>query len=182
MWRPIANYFPLLLLLLSLAGCSGARVLNAEKAEGITLGAYKTFDFFQVEASGDTVSTRFREQITKLEDAIALEMQKKGYLLSKTDPDLLINIGLVVDEQTQTRRTDFLTDAPRYIGQRRYSWKSEEVEVGKYRQGTVTVDLVDRIKNTLVWKGTVQDVIPKKESAIDAAIKNGISKLFKKLG
>ena len=178
----IASYFPVLLLLLGLAGCSGARVLNAEKAEGINLSAYKTFDFFQVDASGDTISTLFQERITKLEDAIALEMQQKGYLLSKTDPDLLINIGLVVDEQTQTRRTDFVTDAPRYIGQRRYSWKSEEVEVGRYRQGTVTVDLVDRIKNTLVWKGTVQDIIPKKEPAIEATIRKGISKLFKKFG
>jgi hypothetical protein len=175
-------FFSALVILISVAGCSGARVLNTEKAEDVNLHNYKTFDFFQVEASGDTSSSVFNQHITKLEDAIALELQKHGYLLSKTNPDLLINIGLVVDEKTQTRQTDYLTDAPRYIGQRRYSWKSQEVEVARYREGTVTLDFVDRGLNKLVWKGTVQGVIPEKEAKVDATIKKGISKLFKNFG
>lgn len=166
------------LFIILLAGCSSAKVLNSEKAEGVDLRVYKTFDFYKVEASGDTSSPEFTENIEKLEDAIALKMQNLGYLLSKTNPDLLINIGVVVNEKVQTRQTDFRTDAPRYIGQRRYSWKTEEVEVGRYRQGTVTVDLVDRLQNKLVWKGTVQDIIPQKESKLETTIKRGINKLF----
>lgn len=131
-----------------------------------------------MEATGDTVTQQFNDRIVSLENAIALKMQKFGYLLSKTDPDLLINIGMVVREQVQTRETDYRTDAPRYIGQRRYSWKSQKVEVGRYRQGTVTVDLVDRKQNILVWTGTVQDIIPQSESRIEASIKNGMNKLL----
>ena len=177
----VVRFLSLLLMVILLAGCSGARVLNAESAEGVNLGNYKTFDFFQAEASGDTATGSFQDRITRIEDAIAIEMQKHGYLLSKTNPDLLINIGLVVDEKTQTRQTDYLTDAPRYIGQRRYSWKSQEVVVSQYRQGTVTVDLVDRVQNKQVWQGTVQGVIPEKEEQVDAAIKKGIGKLLSKL-
>ena len=161
-----------------LAGCSSAKVLNTEKGEGTDLAGYKTFDFYKVEAGGDTVSQKFDERIEKLEDAIALQMQHFGYFLSKTNPDLLINIGVVVNEKVQTRQTDFRSDAPRYIGQRKYSWKSEEVEVGRYRQGTVTVHLVDRKQNKLVWKGAVVDIIPQREARLEATIKKGIKKLF----
>ncbi|MEJ7737922.1 MAG: DUF4136 domain-containing protein [Chitinophagaceae bacterium] len=161
-----------------LVACGSAKVLNTEKADGVNFTAYKTFDFYKVEAGGDTVSQQFSEQVIKLEDAIALKMQQMGYLLSKTNPDLLINIGAVVREQVQTRQTDFRTDAPRYIGQRRYSWKSEDVEVARYREGTVTVHLVDRKQNKMVWNGVVQDIIPEKESKLDAVIKRGIKKLF----
>ena len=174
-------YGAIFFLLLTLCACSSARVLNAESAEGVNLDSYKTFDFFQVQASGDTVSQQFNERIRKIEDAIAIEMQKHGYLLSKTNPDLLINIGLVVNEQTETRETNYLTDAPRYIGQRRYSWKSEEVVVSKYRQGTVTVDLVERALNKLVWQGTVQGVIPEKEERLEEMVKKGMGKLFARL-
>jgi hypothetical protein len=174
-------FIALFVMLSFLVACSGARVLNTEKAENVNLKNYKTFDFFQVDAAGDTIPAAFSQRVTQLEDAIAIEMQKHGYLLSKTNPDLLINIGLVVNEKTQTRQTDFLTDAPRYIGQRRYSWKSQEVQVGKYREGTVTVDFVDRALNKQVWTGTVQGVIPEKEAKIDATIKQGIGKLFKRL-
>lgn len=177
----VVKFFNLVVIIILLAACSGARVLNAETAEGANMGSYKTFDFFQVEASGDTATGSFQDRIIRIEDAIAIEMQKHGYLLSKTNPDLLVNIGLVVKDATQTRETNYLTDAPRYIGQRRYSWKSEEVVVGKYRQGTVTVDLVDRVQNKQVWQGTVQGVIPEKEENVDDAIKKGVGKLFTKL-
>lgn len=166
-------------MVLILTACSTAKVLHSEKAEEADLSTYKTFDFYKVEATGDT-SQQFTNRIVKLEDAIAVKLQRFGYLLSKTNPDLLINIGAVVDEQVQTRQTDFRTDAPRYIGQRRYSWKSKEVEVGRYREGTVTVDLVDRKQNTLVWTGTVQGVIPQREARLDAAVISGVDKLFSK--
>lgn len=172
------NRYLLYFFCIVLAACGSAKVINTEKAEDANFTAYKTFDFYQVEAGGDTISQQFSEQIIKLEDAIALKMQEMGYLLSKTNPDLLINIGVVVREKVQTRQTDFRTDAPRYIGQRRYSWKSEDVEVGRYREGTVTVHAVDRKQNKLVWKGAVQDIIPQNESKLDAVIKKGIKKLF----
>jgi hypothetical protein len=61
---------------------------------------------------------------------------------------------IVVKEQVQTRQTDFRTDGlPRYMGQRRYSWKSEEIVVGKYREGTLMIDLVDAVNNKMVWQG-----------------------------
>ncbi|MEJ7768021.1 MAG: DUF4136 domain-containing protein [Chitinophagaceae bacterium] len=159
-------------------GCSSAKVLNIEKAEGTDFNAYKTFDFYKIEASGDTASQQFAERVEKLEDAIAIKMQNFGYLLSKTNPDLLINIGMTVDEKVQSRQTDFRTDAPRYTGQRRYSWKSEQVKVGSYRQGTVVVEVVDRKLDKMVWSGAVQDIIPAKESRIESTIKNGVQKLF----
>jgi hypothetical protein len=152
--------------------------LNTQKADDVDFSTYKTFDFYKVEASGDTDSPKFHESIQKLEDAIAIKLQKFGLLLSKTNPDVLVNIGVVVSEEIQTRQTDIRTDAPRYIGQRRYSWKSQEVEVGRYREGTVTVDMVDRKLNKLIWQGTIQDVIPQKSSKLEKTIKKGVEKLF----
>lgn len=175
--QPMSRYTIYLLAVL-LTGCSSAKVMNVEKADAVEFQTYKTFDFYKIEASGDTASQKFAERIGKLEDAIALKMQRLGYLLSKTNPDLVINIGIAVSGKTQTRQTDFRTDAPRYIGQRRYSWKSEQVEVGSYREGTVVVHVVDRKENKMVWKGEVQDIIPEKESRLEKTIKKGVEKLF----
>ena len=165
-------------LLLLLAGCSSAKVLSTEKADDADLSAFKTFDFYKLDANADTSTQRFSEHIAKVEDAIALQMQQHGYLLSKTNPDLLVNIGVVLDEEVQTRQTDFRTDAPRYIGQRRYSWKSREVPVGTYLVGTVTVDLVDRKENRMVWQGAVKDILPRNELRLEKTIQRGIKKLF----
>lgn len=166
------------LFLLLLTACSSTKVLNAEKAEGVDFTGYKTFDFYKAEAKGDTISQNFSNRVEKLEDAIALKMQKFGYLLSKTNPDLLINIGIVENKEVQTRQADFRTDAPRYVGQRHYSWKSEQVDAANYREGTVAVDIVDAKQNKLVWTGAVQDILPDSESRVDATIKKGVNKLL----
>ncbi len=90
--------------MLLLAGCSSSKVLKTEKSEGADFSSYKTFDFYKVEARGDTNSQKFNENIEKLEDAIAIKLQKFGYLLSKTNPDLLINIGVVVRKKFKHAR------------------------------------------------------------------------------
>jgi hypothetical protein len=159
--------------------CSPARVARSEKAPGINFGDFKTYDFYKLEASGDTSSKRFAAYTDKLRQAIANELNSKGYRESSSNPDLLVNVGIVVTQQTQTRETN-IREAPRYIGQRRYSWKSEEVVVGKYRSGTVTIDLVENKKNNMVWQGTLEGIISEKQKNFEADINKGVATLFAK--
>src|SRR5688500_15369005 len=95
-----------------LFACNTTRALRTELAEGTTLTDYKTFDFYKPEASGDTVSEKFKERTSQLQQAIAEQLQSKGYRQETNNPDLLVNIGLVVNEKIQTRETNFATDAP----------------------------------------------------------------------
>jgi hypothetical protein len=66
------------------------------------------------------------------------------------------------------------------LGQRNYAWKSEEVVVGIYKQGAVTLHLVDAAQNTLVWKATVHDVLPSNVSKLAELAQTGMKVLFQK--
>lgn len=171
--------FVLLLAIIS-ASCSGIKVLNTETGDAVNFTRYKTFNFYEVNASGDTISQNFNNHISLLKEAINYELDKRGFTLSKTNPDLLVNIGIVVKDTVQTRETDIRFDGPRYIGQRNYSWKSETVEMGRYREGTVTLDLVDAAQKKLVWKGSVQGILPSKETAVLKTAQKGMELLFDK--
>ncbi|MGV3764929.1 MAG: DUF4136 domain-containing protein [Chitinophagaceae bacterium] len=162
-----------------LCQCTPSARISSELAPEADFSQYKTFDFYQLDASGDTLSTKFSSRTRSMEYAIEQEMKAKGYTRTNTNPDLLINIGIVVEEKKQTRQTDFRTDAPRYIGQRNYSWKSEEVTVGTYREGTVTVDLVDRATNKRVWEGVAREIIPNRDDRVEKAIGTGVKLLLK---
>lgn len=162
-----------------LCQCTPSARISSELAPEADFSQYKTFDFYQLEASGDTLSTKFSSRTRSMAYAIEQEMKAKGYSRTASNPDLLINIGIVVEEKKQTRQTDFRTDAPRYIGQRNYSWKSEEVTVGIYREGTVTVDLVDRATNKRVWEGVAREIIPNRDDRVEKAIGTGVKLLLK---
>jgi hypothetical protein len=106
-------------------------------------------------------------------------MQDRGFTKTQ-NPDLWLNIGIVIENKVQTRQTN-IRDAPLYIGQRNYSWRSKEVEVNRYKLGTVTLDLVDQQKNEQIWEGVVQGTISNKSEKMKKRVNKGIDKLFNQL-
>ena len=172
--------FCYILLLTSMLGCSGISIIGVDKSENFTISNYKTFDFFKIDASGDALSEQSKENLELLKAAITKELQAKGVSQSSTDPDLLVNIGVVVLEKVQTRETR-VGEYPTYMGTRNYSWERQDIEVGRYRDGTVTVHLVEPETKKMVWKGAAQGVLPNKQSGVPGMIDQGMKQLFEKV-
>ena len=165
-----------------LSGCSTSyKLLKTKQEEGFRLSDYPTFGFYEIEASGDTISKNFEANVGIIKEAVARNLQAKG-LDEARDANLKVNIALSVEEKEQTRQTDFRTDGlPRYMGQRRYSWKSEEVVVGKYRQGTLMIDLVDAANNKMVWQGGASGIIPGKSKNFEEVVNQAVSEIIGKV-
>lgn len=161
-----------------LFACSSIKVANVTTAPGTDFKQYKTFGFYELQASGDTVSIHFTERVGYLKDAISAEMTGRGFTASAR-PNLLINIGIVVKEEIQTRTTNWQTDGRyTYVGQRNYKWQSKEIEVGRYRKGAATLHIVDAAKSTLLWEGTVNGIMPDDEKNLPKVVAEGMKELF----
>lgn len=176
-------FFPIFaFLIVCVCGCKSAyKVLDTKQEDNFKLSNYATFGFYDIEATGDTMPEKFEQNVDIIKTAIAQNLQAKG-LDEARDSNLKINIALNVKEELQTRQTDFRTDGlPRYMGQRRYSWKSQDVVIGKYREGTIMIDLVDAATNKMVWQGGAEGIIPEKsknfQEDINLAIKEIIDKI-----
>lgn len=138
----------------------------------------------KVDTSGsNAIGPGYETNLALLKEAITKQMQSKGLVMNEGNPDLLINIGITILEKVQTRETSFANPGDRtaYMGQRNYSWSSQEIEVGRYREGTVTLHLVDKTKNKLMWKGAAEGVIPDKQKNVPALIDDSMVKLFEKI-
>lgn len=174
-----------LIILLSVifVACSSVRIEGVQQANDFSLSKYKTFGFFQVEASGDALGEEYASNLELLKKAVTKQFSAKGISPATDNPDLMVNIGIVVSQEVQTRETSFTNPGDRtaYMGQRNYSWQSQEVVVGTYKQGSVTVDLVDRETGKLVWQGTAESVVPENKKKVPALIDEGMQKLFEKL-
>jgi hypothetical protein len=166
-----------------LFGCSGVTIKNVQQADTFTLSKYKTFGFFNIDATGDGLGKNYTTNLELLKKAITKQFESKGLSLAGDNPDIMVNVGIVVSEEVQTRETNFANPGDRtaYMGQRNYSWQSQEVVVGTYKQGSVTLDLVDRESGKLVWQGTATSVVPENKKNIPALIDEGMTKLFLQL-
>jgi hypothetical protein len=166
------------LLLIFMAACRPSTSITSEPAPGFSLTSYQRFAFMDVDASGAGLGTAYQTQVDFLQQEIARQLELRGLQAGPSEEaDLLVNLGIVVDEQVQTRNTDIISDPPRYIGQRRYTWQSREVEVGRYNRGTVSVHLVDRERNELLWQGTAERVISDNPDKLREQIAKGMEKL-----
>lgn len=173
------------LCLLSLAvvghACSSSRVTVDPSNPTVELSDYKTFNFFELEAEGDTTSAFF-QFMSHFKSEVTRQMNARGLVQDPDKPDIKINLGVVVEEKTQTRQTS-LSDPGEwtYIGQRNYKWESKTVEVGTYKEGSITIHLVDNASNEAVWVGMIEGILPRKQEKRKEAIEKAVASLFEKI-
>jgi hypothetical protein len=141
--------------LVTLAGCATGPAVRTDFDPEADFARYKTWAFYQpiaMEESGYTtyLTERIRADVRR-------EMEARGYAYDEKSPDLRVNFQGIVREKTDVYsvpRTDFnyfySYRARRYFAVP--SWY-DETQVSHYREGTLTVDIVDAARNRLVWTG-----------------------------
>lgn len=149
--------------------------------ESIDFTSYKTYAFPSIQVN-DTALLNYKDRLLMIQQAIESQLNSRGYEKSTlSSADLLINIGVTVEEKIQTRESD-IREGAQYTGQRSYYKEAGEVEVRRYKLGTVTLDVVDVANNKMIWQGVADEVV--KENPTDEkaqkTIDRGIKNLFKK--
>lgn len=164
------------LLLTILTSCSSTSTLSDEYAD-FDLSAYQSFDFLTIEGPDEKLAD-YEANLKFLKEEINRQMTERGLKQDASSPDIKINLGIVVENRVQTRTTNLATDPFMYSGQRNYTWESREVPVNTYKEGTLTMHLVEGISNKVVWAGTASRVVPKKTDKKQRAAQEAVSELF----
>ena len=161
--------------------CSTTQVQVKTSNPTIEISDYATFSFFELEAEGDTSSV-FNESMAYFKSEVTRQMNVRGVSHDTDSPDLKINLGIVVEEKTQTRQTS-LSDPGEWtsIGQRNYKWESKTGEVGPYKEGSITIHLVDNSSNEAIWIGLIEGVLPRKPEKRKESIRKAVASLFSEI-
>jgi hypothetical protein len=175
------NHFVYLMFALMTFGCRTAQVNVTEQQPNFRLQHYSSFDFLDEEE--ENMSPAYRENIQFIKDEIVRQMEARGISHDQENPELMVNIGVAVEDRVQTRETGLVTDPGtfNYIGQRRYKWQSETIETGRYQKGTATMHLVDVEEQQAVWVGVLEKVLPRRDDRLKQAIESGVEKMFAKM-
>lgn len=159
-----------LLALLGLTGgltaCSSRPEIRADADPTVNLSAYKTFGFFEKVSTDKNAYTTLIS--TRLKDAASNELTKRGYTHSQTDPQLLVNFNLNIENRQDVQSTPSMgVGYGGYYGYRAgmygvWGGYPQDIETVHYQVGTLAIDLVDSAKQQLVWQGTAQGRLNKK--------------------
>lgn len=163
-----------------ISACESGPEIRRDTSPSANFGAYKTFGYFPELATDragyETVFTG------RLKDATRRNLESKGYVYSEQNPDLLVNFYANVEDKQEIRSTPVSMGYYGYRSSMYYGMSTPQVETVNYKEGTLTIDLVDPAQKALVWSATAEGRVSKKARqnpgpAIDAVVAEMMSPL-----
>lgn len=166
-----------------LAACATGPRVRTDYDPSADFSQYRTWGWYSpiaMEQSGYSswISERIKANIQR-------EMTARGYRFDAASPDLKVNFQGVVQDRTDVH------SMPRADFQYYWSYRArtyvavpvwyDEAVVSNYTEGTLTVDLVDSVKNHMVWTGdAIGRVVRSKPEERAADLDASISAIFAK--
>lgn len=162
-----------------MSSCATGPAIQRDTNPAALFPTYKTFGYFTPLATDragyESVFT------TRLKDATRRAMEAKGYVYTERSPELLLNFYANVQNRQEIRTTP----APGYYGYRRGyygGFGATQIETVTYREGTLTVDLIEAQRKLLVWQATAEGSVSEEaRKNPGAAIDTVVAKLMEPL-
>ena len=144
-------------LALLLAACASGPKIESDYDHTVDFSQYSTYGFFNPMGIENPNYSSIYGAIFR--DAISKEMESRGYMMSD-NPDLMINVSGRLQDKTKVTTTSDPYMGGGYYGYRRgyygtwggYGYGTT-THVSNYTEGTVNVDIVDRVQKRMVWEG-----------------------------
>ena len=139
------------------AGCANQPKISSQTAPHVDLSRYHTYGFMPKPGTDHAGYASITTQLMK--DAVAQELAKRG-LVASDSPDLLVNL-LRTSKDKVEGRADPRVGVSYGTGLWGHGLWGLGLGLGgadirSVREDTLTVDLVDRAKNELVWTGSAR--------------------------
>jgi len=141
--------------LLALGACATGPDIRVDMDPRVNMKSYKTFAFLRPLATDSQQYTTLAS--TRLMQSTRAQLERLGFSYAEAEPDLWVNFFLKVVDKQEVRSsgtgTGYYGYRSRYYG----TWSGyPNVETVEYREGTLSVDLVDAKRKQLVWQGVAE--------------------------
>ncbi|WP_017730536.1 DUF4136 domain-containing protein [Nafulsella turpanensis] len=163
-------------------------VVYTDTAPEADFGAYETYAFLPSgEDEGD--GTIYTEKII---NEVQQEMEARGYELDPENPDLLVNVNTMYEEEEELQRVPVATTYPYYtdgfytpatLEPYYYTGFATIPEITgygireiEYTEGTFVVDIIEAADREIVWRGWSETPID--PEYIDNSIRDYIDNIF----
>jgi len=183
-FKKLPGLVSLATLALLVASCASKPTIETDYDHTVDFSQYKTYAFFNPMGIENPNYSSIYGSIFR--SAISKEMESRGYTKSD-NPDLLINVSGRLQDKTKVTTTADPYMAGNYYGYRRGMYGAwggygygTTTNVSTYTEGTVNVDMVDRVQKRMVWEGVAVGRVRENKTNEErrANIDAGIQEMF----
>jgi hypothetical protein len=166
------------LLAIFMVACAPRIKVTSDYDRFIDFSNYQTFKLAQQTTMGQ-VNSLNRDRIT---NSIHDEMDKKGFVQSDIEPDLIIHAVTVVKNKRALSVNSNAVGHSRFYGPHGF-WGTPTnghatVRSNDYKEGTLVIEILDAKTRKLIWTGTANSELNKKPKNPDEAIRTAVAKVL----
>ncbi len=169
--RTVVRYTLVLLTVLAIAGCSGLST-SVDYDSQTDFGRYSTFAWIETKPKlppGRRIDAHLLD--VRIKEAVENQLMAKGFRrVPKPKADLLIIYHVGAKNRVEVEHYGY-----RYGPHGR--WVGHRVEVTRYKEGTLIIDIVDARLKELVWRGTAVGAVYS-PGDLERKLTEAIRKLF----
>lgn len=175
----ISQFLLIITLSIVAASCGSTLKVTTDYDKSANFSNYKSFSIYSVKTTG-SVSQLNADRIV---NAIKGEMVAKGFKYVESNGDLTINaITILKDKQAVSASTNYYGYGGLYRPYGYYGGmgmaSSTSVSTYNYKDGSLTIEMVDTKSTKMVWQGIGNKEIDGVSKDPDTAIKNGVNKIM----
>lgn len=177
----VFRFFMAVAVLALLAACASGPRVRTELDPEADFSRYRSYAFYQPLAMEESGYTTYLTD--RIRASVRREMDARGYVFDEASPDLRVNFQAVVQEKTDVYSVP-RTDMQYFYSYRRRHYVAvpvwyDQTQVSQYREGTLTIDVVDAARNRLVWTGdAIGRVVQRTPQERSAAADQAVSAIF----
>lgn len=144
-----------------IGGCSPYTLLDSKVLNNADLSAYHTFQIVSPQ-NGELPQGMSMIDYYNTANAIKQQMLIRGYE-ENTNGQLLINIGIYVKDNIETKDAIPPSSRPYYMGPRtsylRNYYSDAKVITNINKEGILTIDIIDKKDNLYLYTASVGDIV-----------------------
>lgn len=155
----------LLAAVTSLAGCfvyqnPGAVEVTSHAVPGMSLSQYRTYAWKSrgMQMTDPTRASELEQRDWMIRNAVDEELRARGLMARPNEPELLVEYGT----EFKYKETETIEDYREYV-RRGGTEPPGKANVFGYQEATLTVTLVERRSNRLLWRGVARGVTSQAE-------------------
>lgn len=186
--KTLKRLLGLVLPVLLVVGCAAPAYV--EKDDSADFSRYRTYAW--VETKDKDGNSRSQHDLLKkhVQDAVNAKLQKEGWVLNTSKPDVLLSFDMLVERTTRetnnpvysqpfsrvfynpyTRRLGRIYYPSRFLG-----YDNNTVSV---REGTLTITMVDARTDKTIWQGWTTDEVNSR-NVTKKEIQSSVNNIFRK--
>jgi len=166
-----------LLLIVLVSGCASGPTVVSNSDPDVDFTTPKSFSFMQpLSTDRDGVRTLMS---TQLMTATTRELEKRGWKKVMGNPDVLVNFLFETQEQIRSRNTTASMGMHRSGRYGMWGGTVSTPTVEQVTRGALSIDMIDPLRNQLIWEGTATDrVTDRIRNNQEAAVNNFVAEIF----